>query len=237
MSFDDPEAGGFEEEDLFVMEAGRVLGFIPGDAVARIKSKGLHIGTKGGQSLRKGGGISGQIRRRLGTVERRVNNLYERLDGGGGVARPGNPSGARTVAGSTLALGAPGASGFAPWGPLQVTPTNPLDVTYAVIELIEDAPGAPAAGAQPVNIPTPFIVTQLTVAGDNIIRSAAPAVPGSMFSPQASSYGFPLAAGRFVTIDAGSPAIFAGQWSPRSDNGQAAADVTAAVLARNIARG
>jgi len=250
----DGEKAGFlaemdDEDDVLVYdEAGFLEMIIPGLVANEMRKQGKFPRMKGGRkttrrakgSGRKRGGKFARLTRSISSLSRRVaaleGNLRNRtLDFGTTLpGSPGEAAGFRPLLGGSLALAAPGGVGGANFGPLQINPTNISQVSSLVAELWEDAPAAAAAGAEIPN-PTPFIVENLTLAGSNVIRSAQPAVPSSLFTVSGSHYGYPIGTGRKVDLPASAPVTMLGTWNPRTPGGTSAAELSAALLSPRVA--
>jgi len=245
----DPDFDEYVIED----EAGIIEFIIPAVAAAEAKKRGRKFkgGSRGSRSRKTGRGRARKgwarsIRRRLGSISRGLRDLSSRVatlergsaslsaKGGAVVATGGDPMGARPILSATLALGGAG-PGLTPWGGvLTINPTNMSVISTAIISVLEDAPAA-AAGQNPVGPSSPFVITQATLAGANLMRSAAPSAPGEMFGVSGSQYGYPLGTGRSVTVPPSAPITFVGSWSPRTSGGAAGGDVNAALLSPRVA--
>lgn len=258
---DDDDDDGGEDVGVF-SEAGFLEFIIPAAIANEMKKKGIKpkvkggsytkgLGTKGGKGS-KGGGKSSSAS--YNSLYKSVANIAKAVTGNSkaikelraalaqrtgwqGTTLPGSPGeaqGFRPLLGATLAVAAPGAPGLAGFGPIVVAPTNIAQVSHLLIEAVEDSAAAAAAG-DAVPPSSPFIVTALFLAGSNVIRSAAPAVPGSLFQATGSHYGYPLGTGRMVDVPASAPITVTGAVNPRRPAGASAFDITAALLSPRVA--
>jgi len=251
--YDDAEAGALfsemdDEDDVLIYdEAGVLSMIIPGLIANEMKRRGHFPKVRGGKTARRAKGSgrkrSSRWRRVFGqiaSISRRLTALEQRLgartlDFGTTLpASPGEASGFRPLLGGRLAIGAPGAVGPAPFGPLNIQPSNISQASSLVASMWEDAPAAAAAGAEIPNS-TPWFATNLTLAGSNVIRSAQPAAPSELFQVTGNHYGYPVGTGRHVDLPASSLISISGQFSPRTPGGAADAEMTAAVLSPRVA--
>lgn len=245
-------------EDVIVYdEAGILEMVIPAAIASGMARQGLGAPIPSGRTVRRipsGGGFAKRAARmihtlftRVGKIEALLQVLVGRVQGvqagvanaidliprSPGVASPENKTGARVLAGTTTAFAAPAVAGLTAQINTTISPSNALLVSHLVVDVFEDTFGGVAAG-QVVLSSTPFMVSALTLAGENLLRSTAPATPGIMFGINGGAYGYPLAEGRVVELPASTPNVFGVNISPRSQAGVNPGDIVGAFLSPGL---
>lgn len=150
------------------------------------------------------------------------------------VAGPGDEKhGMRLVLGGTSAIAAPAVVTGTQFS-VTITPAAPVGGSYLVAEVYENTYAAVAAGNTLIPGLAVFDVTQVKVAGSDLIRSNTAFIPGGMFGVKGPAYGYPFAAGRGITIGSGSTIIFNGRVFPRAPAGASALNATVGFMAPSL---
>jgi len=250
---EDEEAGGEEEEYIIIEdEAGAVVAVVPADVAGRAKRRGRPLRRRRGHRARRAKGRKRPSRRSkggsskanaallakvaanskaVGAMRSAVDALKSKSLNPMGVGSAADAAGYRPVAGATLAL-VSAAPGLAAWGPVAIAPAASMRVLSIVIDAIEDCAGAGAVALP--GLPPGLVITQLMMAGSNLLKSAALAVPGPMFDARNPSYGYPVGVDRKADMPASTNLTLGGFWSHQQAVAASAGDLTAGLIASGV---